>query len=342
MSDTNWKTLYGRGKHSRPGVNEVMAFLPKDVGMLYHKFSTYLSREFGVGCKPPTYTEAAGWVFTFGLYNINLLNRVTIEDGAFAVQGLRVHDENSYDEAIKLAASLYGDYRERFDREVVAIKEKQKQNTKRRLEREKLEMETIIKTIDKSQLNKYRWSPKLSRQILIRLYKSDAQGFQDEELVDEVGFTLYARCLQGREEGKIKDSGKLKCHNCGDILQAAGKGLLLECTCGRLYIYRDYRRSFREENMPFGAAQAIFSAFVDDWERAKGYPVKMRLIDNLIHEFHMNLNSGVKGRFVGINLIEGTKKQIADVILNLAYGDSSIKQAFAENANANMNKFRTK
>ena len=342
MRNTNWKTQYGKGKQSRPGVNEVMTFLPEDVGMLYHKFSTHLFREFDVGCKPPTYTETAGWVFTFGRYNISLLNRVTIEDGAFAVQGLRVHDENSYDEAVKLAASLYDDYKERFDREVVTIKEKQKQNTKKRLEREKLEMETLMKTIDKSQLNKYRWSPKLSRQILVRLYKNDARGFQDEELVDEVGFKLYARCLQGREEGKIKDSGKLKCHNCGDILQAIGKGLLLECICSRLYTYRDYRRAFREENMPFGAAQEIFSAFVDDWERARGYSAKMRLIDNLIHEFHTNLNSGVKGRFVGINLIEGTKKQIVDVILDLAYGDIGNKKAFAENANANMGKSRTK
>jgi hypothetical protein len=47
----------------------------------------------------------------------------------------------------------------------------------------------------------------------------------------------------------------------------------------------------------------------------------MRLIDELIHEFHINLVSGIKGRFVGINLIEGSKKQIVDLILTLAYGD---------------------
>jgi len=29
----------------------------------------------------------------------------------------------------------------------------------------------------------------------------------------------------------------------------------------------------------------------------------IELIDRLIHEFHINLNSGVKGRFVAINLI---------------------------------------
>ena len=92
--------------------------------------------------------------------------------------------------------------------------------------------------------------------------------------------------------------------------------------------------------MPFGAAQEIFSKFVNDWEHAKGYSKKMRLIDNLIHEFHMNLNSGVKGRFVGVNLIEGTKTQIADLILDLAYGDTNKAQVWADNANANMKKHR--
>ena len=336
MDSINWKSLYGKGLKNRPGVNEIMAFLPEDVGALYFNFSTYLQREFDVGCKPPIYTEIAGWVYTFGRYNINLLNRVTIENGAFAVQGLRVHDQNSYDKAIKLASSLYNDYKERFNLRVATIKEKQKQNTKRRLEREKTEMEAILAMADKQRLNQYRWSPKISQQLLIKLYKNDAKGVQDEELVDQVGFTLYARCLQGREEGKIKDSGRLKCHNCGEIIQAKGKSLLLECSCGHQYLYRDYRKSFRTNNMPFGAAQEIFSTFVADWEYAKGYTKKMRLIDNLIHEFHMNLNSGVKGRFVGINLIEGTKKQIADLIIDLAYGDTNKKQMFAENAGANM------
>ena len=59
----------------------------------------------------------------------------------------------------------------------------------------------------------------------------------------------------------------------------------------------------------------------------------MRLVDGLIHEFHINLNSGVKGRFVGVNLIEGTKRQIGELILNLAYGDSA--QKFAENLRNN-------
>ena len=97
-------------------------------------------------------------------------------------------------------------------------------------------------------------------------------------------------------------------------------GTLIECSCGYQYLFRDYMRSFRTDNMPSGAATAIFNAFIEDWPCAKGYAEKMRLVDGLIHEFHINLNSGVRGRFVGVNLIEGSKKQIGDLIFGLAYG----------------------
>jgi len=333
MSLDSWKALHGKGLANRPGINEIMAFLPKSVGELFQEFSRHLVREYDVGCKPPTYTETAGWVYTFGRYDIHLLNRITIEDGAFCVQGLKVSDETGYNAALELASSLYTNYKERFDRNVIIKKEKQKQSTARRKEREKRELEALALTTDPDKFNKYRWSPKLSRQILIRLYKNDAMGIKDEELVDEVGYTLYSRCLQGRDEGRLKDSGKLKCHHCNEILLAKNRNALIHCSCGYQYIFRDYMRAFRTNSMPSGAATAIFNAFIDNWPRAKEYPAKMILIDNLIHEFHINLNSGVKGRFVGINLIEGTKKQIGDLILQLAYGDNNSTKKFIANLN---------
>jgi predicted RNA-binding Zn-ribbon protein involved in translation (DUF1610 family) len=321
MGSDNWKNLYAKGKQNRPGITEIMAFLPRGVGILFQEFSRHLSSEYDVGCKPPVYTEKDGWVYAFGRYDVHLLNHVTMEDGGFSVQGFLVSDETSLRKALALSASFYDDYRERFGRIVAIKKEKQKQGNQRRIAREKSQMEALSGMIDKERFNRYRWSPKISRQLLKKLYDSDAKGLADDELVDEVGYTLYARCLQGRDEGLLKNSGKLKCHNCGEILAAKSREALMECSCGQQYIFRDYMRSFREENMPSGAATAIFNAFIENWQHAKGYAEKMRLIDGLIHEFHINLNSGVKGRFVGINLIEGSKKQIGDLTLELAYGN---------------------
>ena len=323
MSSDKWKSLYAPGKANHPGINEIMTFLPESVGLLFQEFSKRLARDYDVGCKPPVYTKTDGWVYSFGRYDILLFNHVSMEDGAFSVQGNRVCDEASLSKALELADSLYGGYRERFDKAVVIKKEKQKENTKKRLERERNELEVLYATIDKERFNRFRWSPKLSRQKLKRLYDNDAKNIRDEELLDDVGFTLFARCLQGRDEGALKNNGQLKCHNCREILQAKSRDMLMECPCGQQYIFKDYMRSFRKNNMPSGAATHIFNAFIDDWQRVKGYSTKMALVDKLVHEFHINLNSGVKGRFVGINLIEGTKKQIGDLINELAYGGNT-------------------
>lgn len=45
----------------------------------------------------------------------------------------------------------------------------------------------------------------------------------------------------------------------------------------------------------------------------------MMLIDWLIHQCQVTLMSGAKGKSVCENLIEGTRKQISDLILKLAY-----------------------
>ncbi len=320
MSSESWKILYGKGRQNRPGIAEIIAFLPDGVGALFQEFSQCLAREYDVGCKPPIYTETDGWIYRFGRYDINLLNHVSMEDGAFSVQGFRVSDEAGLREALEIAGSLYDSYKEYFTSTVAVKKEKQKQNAQKRMARERSELEALSGVIDKARFNRYRWSPKLSRQTLKRLYESDAKGLMDEELVDNVGYTLYARCLQGRDERLLIESGKLKCHHCGEIWRVRGMGTLIECSCGYQYLFRDYMRSFRTDNMPSGAATAIFNAFIEDWPCAKGYAEKMRLVDGLIHEFHINLNSGVRGRFVGVNLIEGSKKQIGDLIFGLAYG----------------------
>ena len=333
MSTLSWKSLHPKGMKNRPGINQVLGYLPEDIGALFQEFSRHLAREYGANCLPPKFTEADGWVFPFGRYSVCIVNRVSIKQGAFAVQGHMVSDEKSLKEIMEMVDALHDDFKKRLDIHVAKTLERQKVNTQKRKEREKKELEILSQKIDKDKFNKFRWSPKVSRNDIVRLYKNDAIGIQDEEFADKIGCALYARCLQGRDEGRLKDRGQLKCHNCGEVLKARGQALLMECSCGHQYIFRDYMRAFRMNNMPSGAATAIFNAFIDNWERAKGYAAKMLLIDNLIHEFHINLNSGVKGRFVGINLIEGNKKQIADLILGLAYGDTVSKEKFIANLN---------
>lgn len=39
-----------------------------------------------------------------------------------------------------------------------------------------------------------QWAPKLRRARIYQIYKNDAQGSVDEELIGAVGFDLYRRC----------------------------------------------------------------------------------------------------------------------------------------------------
>lgn len=318
----DWKERYDKKK--RPEINELKEYFNDEVFGLFSQFCNHMVRNYGLGCAPAVYSATNGWTFRFGKNGVYLISGVRIADGYFHIEDITVKDEESLKLAMDYTHKLYSDgFAVKYDKIVKEKKAKQIEGTKRRLEREKQEVQAMEAQITPDKFNKYRWSPKVSRKDLTHLYNADAKMIFDEALADEIGFTLYARCVQGRDVTLAINSGRLKCHNCGNILLYQDG--LMTCTCGHQYLFREYMRSFRKENMPSGAATHIFNAFIKDWEKARGYHVKMHLIDDLIHEFHINLVSGVKGRFIGINLIEGTKKQISDLILTLAYGDDKEK-----------------
>ena len=332
MAD-RWMEAHGKGKDNRPGMQEVEAYLGPEGMDRFSRFAGHLAREYNLSAAPAAYTATAGWVFRFARSGVQLMEGITLSDGVFHVEGIAVRDEASLQAAIELADRMHADgFLARYEAHRAEKGAKQAEATRRRLVRERAEKEALASLIVPDQLNRFRWSPKVQRRTLQRLYESDAAGLADEALVDDVGITLYLRCLQGQEEYSLMEKGQIKCHNCGRILPY--QDILMECECGRQYQLREYMRSFRRNNMPSGSATHIFGAYIRDWPRAKTYAEKMRVVDTLVHEFHINLVTGVKGRFVGINLIEGTKKQIEALILSLAYGDEAgreTKEAFARN-----------
>jgi hypothetical protein len=63
-----------------------------------------------------------------------------------------------------------------------------------------------------------RWAPRLQPTRLKRLYALDAQGILDDELIDEVGSTLYSRC-QSILHVSDAMNGKVHCPQCDTIIQ---------------------------------------------------------------------------------------------------------------------------
>ena len=63
------------------------------------------------------------------------------------------------------------------------------------------------------------WAPRLKPYLIRRVYEGDAQGLLDSELLDKVGWALYARCESFLLAHEARN-GRARCPVCGDV---AGK-----------------------------------------------------------------------------------------------------------------------
>jgi hypothetical protein len=328
----NWKEQYPKSK--RPTVSDLENYLTIESLELYREFISFLSDKLNLTYVKPKYSTSKGWGFDIGRSGFIMIKAVAFENHVFIVNGTEITNKEVLMDILAWAQETYNkDFINMFAEFYAERAKKQKLRNERRTKMEKAIVDALKDNIVQAKFNVYRWSPSVAREKIRRLYESDAKGMLNSELLDEIGFTIYARCLQAQEEWALMDMGKIKCHNCGNILDYSTG--LITCKCGYQYMYKDYRRSFRTNNMPTGGAAHIFNEFIKRWPMAKDEVEKMRLIDWLIHEFHINLLSGNKGRFVGINLIQGTKTQIKELILNLAYGNNGIlseeKKIYFEN-----------
>jgi hypothetical protein len=167
-----------------------------------------------------------------------------------------------------------------------------------------------------------QWAPRVKQSLIRRLYETDAHGIYDEELIDEVGYALLARC-----EAFIAvveaSHGKVTCPACGESIRHYVKpDTLLHCAqCGWEMSWQDYFHTFQHKQLS-GAEPVLelFRSFVDGFGKARSGRKKMVLIDQLIHGFHLSL-LGEPSRTTGVNLIEGSYHEVVHFLNELSYGD---------------------
>lgn len=323
ISNTEWKKRFdknNRPHNSNNGMPDFWKnFWVNETLRMFENFSNELSKKYGSALTHIRHTVTYGWKFSYSCSGNVLVKNVYIFDDCFGIDEIVVRNEEDYQKALAHVASLYTDGFIRKSKEKISIRnKKQAERSKRLMARRKEELNKILESVEPEKLNKFRWSSCVSRDSIKKLYRLNAKLIYDEELVDEVGFAIYARCLQGRDETILNYSGKLLCHNCRKVHVSPANGIIA-CSCGYTYIFHEYRKSFQKAKMPSGSATPFFNEFINKWERAKTYHDKMLAIDYVIHECHLNMISNVKRGFAGCNLIQGTKKQVSELILELAY-----------------------
>ena len=164
-----------------------------------------------------------------------------------------------------------------------------------------------------------KWSPRLQQKIVARLYKQDAKGIHDEELVDEVGYAILAR-VDSILTATRAARGNVTCPMCSEVVVRTGERLM--CPCGWKGTWYAYLKSYQGKQLSAGGMRPFFEEFLKVYPRAKGYRKKMVLIDQLIHRHHGELNENPT-RAGCVNLIGGKLRQVVAFLEELTYGEAS-------------------
>lgn len=170
---------------------------------------------------------------------------------------------------------------------------------------------------------KIKWSARLPPALLKRLYEADARGIHDIELCDDVGSYLFARC----ETFYLVHRREVRCPACGTVFDVAKEGAS-ECPNEKCEWFTDiptYGQSVRSYYAHTGRAVDAFLTFYERYPRARTYPDKIILIDQLIHSYHLNATGG-PGKSVASKLLEGNKKDVVAFLDGLSARDPDGKE----------------
>lgn len=184
------------------------------------------------------------------------------------------------------------------------------------------------------------WAPRVSRSRIHRLYALDALGVVDDELIDQVGFALEARC---RSILAVHDAqrGQVHCPRCAredqqQLIPHQGRlDETLRCAvCGWQCTWDEYRKTYRRKQLNSGGALPAFVAYLHRFRQATNPRQKMLAIDRLIHEYHFSLRDqpDLPTRPAGVNLIEGSMVEVIRLLEDLAYGPESAPELRATEA----------
>ena len=164
-----------------------------------------------------------------------------------------------------------------------------------------------------------RWSPRVAKAKVRRLYESVAAGFWDAELIDDVGMTLYMRCRDILKIHRVQKERLVTCPRCEragteTLIARGGREDEMTCpACGWSMTWHAYHRTFQRRQLNPGGAVEFFRGFVERWERARDPRTRMLAIDRLIHEFHYSCRQQPDRptRSVAVNFISG---KLTDVV----------------------------
>ena len=130
-----------------------------------------------------------------------------------------------------------------------------------------------------------KWSKRVPQALIARLYNQSAADIFDDELADEVGCALFARCESIISVTYGFEEKYLLCLYCGVKVHLIEK--CFSCLCGFHVSLEEFRKSYKGKQLYAANALPIFLAYINNFPKAKTYAEKLICIDVLIHSFHI-------------------------------------------------------
>lgn len=172
-------------------------------------------------------------------------------------------------------------------------------------------------------MEKISWSPKIRQSKIRKLYQNDALGTVDEVLVDDVGLGLLERC----HSIWLVTNRQVECPRCGATFpmtepdswkMLTGIQVCPTQGCGWETTSEAWHTSWKHRELMGTAAMAAVETYLHDYPPARTSQEKMVCIDQLIHSFHISLQTGKLNRSFANNLIEGLHDQVVEFLDRLS------------------------
>lgn len=166
-----------------------------------------------------------------------------------------------------------------------------------------------------------QWAPRIHRAKVLELYRKNADGIFDEDLIEEIGISFLARCMS-IVEATAAHRGQVKCVTCSHTYPRIKGPDRTECPkCGWSVPWTAYHKTYRRKQLIGGAFLPFAKAYIEDYPKARSPEEKMTLIDILIHRYHGELQDGARGYRAGvIGLVGGKQPEIKQFLDDLAEG----------------------
>ena len=131
------------------------------------------------------------------------------------------------------------------------------------------------------------WAPRIRKSQITKLYNSTTKGYLDEDIINDVGFSILERCISMLKVTEIIRGGPrcIKCRETIKVKYSVTK--TLKCRqCGWSFSWDAYKKTYQRKKLFAGGIESYIKDFIYGFKKSQSPNERLILIDTLIHVFH--------------------------------------------------------